>query len=331
MTGNADGAAATNLIYAKTREGFDLPVIDFTNPRFAVADDPQSLEAQHRAFLQWHRTRQRLPKFLMRLFLKRAAKRSRLVRALFQSETGYLDSISTYVLKLGVQNLPVGFDGPIDRKIASSPHVALVRLRMQQVAGLLAEALVPALSADTSAPLHLINIAGGPALDSINIVLMLNRDRPDLLRRAIVIDVLDAQSDGPFFGANALTALKQAGGPLSGLDITFQHRSYDWNATDALARLVAQLQSRRAVVAASSEGGLFEYGSDDAIVASVRFVAGSVTGGSELRKQMIAETKFKLYPRGAVGLRPLAEQAGYDIVESRVNVISDQVLLRLRG
>jgi len=126
-----------------------------------------------------------------------------------------------------------------------------------------------------------------------------------------------------------------------GLDIEFRHQSYDWNATEPLANLVALLSSNGAIVAASSEGGLFEYGSDDAIVANLRalaagqtgvkFVASSVTSNSDLRKRMIAETKFKLHPRGIEGFAPLAEQADYAIVESKANMMSDHVLLRLRG
>jgi hypothetical protein len=341
MRKDAGISTATKLICAKTRDGLDLPVIDLTNPRFAVPDDPQSFKAQSDAFLAWHRRRRRLPKFIMRLLFRRAAKRSPLVRALFQSDKGYLDSISTYILKLGVDNLPPGFDGPVDKQVAASPHVVLIRLRMQQVAKLIADALIPALSADTTAPLHLVNIAGGPALDSLNTLLLLNRDRPDLLKRRIFIHVLDAQADGPLFGANALAALTQANAPLQGIDIEFRHRSYDWNAPETLAQLVAQLRSLNAIIAASSEGGLFEYGSDQAIVANlkalaadqtgVKFVAGSVTSDSDLRKRMIAETKFKLYPRGTAGMAPLAAAAGYDIVASKANLISDQVLLRLRS
>jgi hypothetical protein len=36
----------------------------------------------------------------------------------------YLDSISTYMFKLGADHLPPGFDGPVDRKVAAAPHVA---------------------------------------------------------------------------------------------------------------------------------------------------------------------------------------------------------------
>jgi hypothetical protein len=46
------------------------------------------------------------------------------------------------MFKLSADHLPPGFDGPVDRKVAAAPHVALVRLRMQQIARLLAEALL---------------------------------------------------------------------------------------------------------------------------------------------------------------------------------------------
>ena len=116
--------------------------------------------------------------------------------------------------------------------------------------------------------------------------------------------------------------------------ITFAHLPYDWNDTAALRKLLEE--TRGAVIAASSEGGLFEYGSDDAIVANltalreggVAHVAGSVTSASELRKRMIAQTRFKLYPRGLEGFAPLAARAGYAVAKSEPALFSDQVLLR---
>ncbi len=59
-------------------------------------------------------------------------------------------------------------------------------------------------------------------------------------------------------------------------------------------------------------------------------VAGSVTSASDIRKRMIAETNFKLFPRGLEGLAPLAAQGGYDIRRSEPAIVSDQVLLRMR-
>jgi hypothetical protein len=326
------------LFYAKSREGLDIPVIDLTNPRFAIPRGPNGYDAERDAFLNWERRRRRLPSFLMRLMLQRAAKSSKLMQALFQSEKGFLDSISTYILKLGAANLPQGYDGPVDRQVAASPHVLLIRLRMQQIASFLADALVPSLSDNSKAALHLINIAGGPALDSLNVLIFLNQTYPDLLKRRVKVTVLDAEDEGPAFGANALAAMQQTGAPLEGLDIQFSFQPYDWNDTKTLSNLLADSRSSGDIIAASSEGGLFEYGDDEAIVsnlkalagANVSFVAGSVTGSNDIRKRMLSETKFKLYPRGSEGFAPLATLAGYDLAKTESNIISDQVLLEIR-
>ena len=137
----------------------------------------------------------------------------------------------------------------------------------------------------------------------------------------------------------ALLALTAPGEPLHGIEVQFQHHAYDWNDPAPLARLLAGLTGRGGIIAASSEGGLFEYGTDDAVVANltalaragVPIIAGSVTSSSEGRKRMIAQTRFRLFARGLEGFAPLAERSGYAIVESRTAVLSEQVLLRSRG
>lgn len=325
------------LIFATTASGVSLPVIDVTDPRFRVPADPESLARRCAMFSEWARERQRLPKFVTRLLIRLASRRSRLLQALFQSGDSYLDGISTYVMKLGEGNLPPGFDSPIDRKIAASPHVPMLRLRMQQIAKLLAQALVELLERNAVAPLHFVNIAGGPALDSINTMILLRQIHRPLLDRQIVVHVLDSRSEGAAFGAKALAALQAADAPLHGLAVDFNHRPYDWNDTGPLVALLAELRQSGAIMAASSEGGLFEYGTDEAITANlavlsrarVPLVAGSVTGSSDIRKRMIAETNFRLFPRGIEGFAPLAARAGYEIAASAPAMLSDQVLMRL--
>jgi hypothetical protein len=325
-------------MFATTADGLRLPVIDVTHPAFVVPDDPASLAARRDAFLAWDRRNRRMPRIVTRLLMRLAARRSLLLRKILASDNGYLDSISTYMLKLGVDHLPPGFDGPVDRKVAAAPHVALLRLRMQQIARLLAEALLAPLADAPDAPLHLVNIAGGPALDSINALIMLARAHARLIHRPIAIHVLDAQQDGPTFGARALLALTAPGEPLHGIEVQFQHQTYDWKDTAPLARLLAGLAPRGAIIAASSEGGLFEYGNDDAVVANltalararVPIVAGSVTSSIEERKRVIAQTRFRFFARGLEGFAPLAERGGYAIAESRTAVVSEQVLLRPR-
>jgi hypothetical protein len=316
-----------------------LPVIDVTHPAFAVPDDPASVATTRDAFLAWFRRNRLVPRIVTRLLMRLAARRSPLLRKMLASDNGYLDSISTYMLKLGVDHLPAGFDGPVDRKVAAAPHVGLIRLRMQQIARLLAEALLAPLAGAPDAPLHLVNIAGGPALDSINALIMLARAHATQIHRPIAIHVFDAQQEGPTFGTRALFALTAPGEPLHGLEIQFQHHAYDWNDTAPLAHLLAGLAARGAIIAASSEGGLFEYGTDDAVVANltalaqagVPIVAGSVTSSSEERKRMIAQTRLRLFARGLEGFAPLAERSGYEIAESHSAVVSEQVLLRPRA
>jgi len=331
-----DGRA---VVFATTADGLTLPVIDVTHPAFAIPDDPASLAARRDAFLAWDRRNRRMPAIVTRLLMRFAARRSRLLRMVVASNSDYLDSISTYMFKLGANHLPPGFDSPVDRRVAAAPHVTLVRLRMQQIARLLAEALRAPLADAPVAPLHLVNIAGGPALDSLNALIMLAGAHAASIRRPIAIHVFDAQQDGPSFGAQALLALTAPGGPLHGLDVQFQHHAYDWNDTGPLARLLADLAARGAIIATSSEGGLFEYGTDDAIVANltalaragVPIVAGSVTSSSEVRKRMIAQARFRLFARGLEGFAPLAARSGYAIAESLTAVVSEQVLLRPRA
>src|SRR6266545_8264715 len=98
------------------------PVIDVTHPAFAVPDDPASLAARRDAFLAWDRRNRRMPRIVMRLLTRLGTRRSPLLRMILASENEYLDSISTYVIKLGPDHLPPGFDGPVDRRVAAAPH-----------------------------------------------------------------------------------------------------------------------------------------------------------------------------------------------------------------
>lgn len=324
------------LIVAETRDGYAMPVIDVTDRRFTVPDDCDSLHKLLKASSEEERRNRRIPRFIMRWMLKSAAKRSRLLCAMLDGNSAFLDGIATYAMKLGADNLPPPYDNPTDRRIAGSPHLTLLRLRTQQVARLIADGLEPVLAAAPAAPLHLINIAGGTAIDSMNTLTLLNRRDSKLLHRPIAIHVLDPDEAGPFFGRNALAALKADGGPLVGLDVTFGHESYDWNAPALLGALLRQFGAAGAIVAASSEGGLLEYGSDEAIVANlaalhaggVKLIAGSVTSNDEARRRLITASRFKLIPRGLEGFAPLAERGGYRIARAETAQLSDQILLR---
>ncbi len=321
------------LLRAKTRAGIMLPVIDVTDPRFAVPDDADSRACLFAQTIEEDDQQRRLPSFVMRFLLRRAARRSLILRALFGGDASFLDGITTYVMKLGADNLPPPYDSPMDKRVAASARLKLLRLRTQQVARLLADGLADVLARTPGAPLALVNIAGGPAIDSMNALILLRRRDAALLQRQISIHVLDQDDAGPFFGNNALAALTAEGAPLTGLDIAFKHRHYDWNAPAMLETLLRECDG--AIVGASSEGGLFEYGSDDAIIANlkalragnVRAVTGSVTSDDERHRHRLTATRFKLIPRGLAGFAPLAARGGFRIARSESAQLSEQVLL----
>jgi hypothetical protein len=316
----------------------DIPIVDVTNPRFAIEDNPSTNASLQKLYEAEEHRQAKTPRLLRALTLRIGARQSRLLHGLLHSQTGHLGGLHTYLMKLGADNLPTGFDSPIDRKVAATPHAIAMRLRLQQCAMLMAECVQDALEQSPSAPLHLLNIAGGTALDSLNALILLHQKNPALLRRPIRILVLDIDSIGPDFGARALTVLTQPGNVLSGLDLHFDHQSYDWNNTQLLADQVRKSTAAGAVIAVSAEGGLFEYANDSVILANlealatpltnVEFVVGSVTCSDPLRRASIKRAHFKVVPRGIEGFRPLAEQAGFELTRVEHTPLSDQVVLR---
>jgi hypothetical protein len=326
----------SGVFQAMTHEGYPLPVIDVTHPAFRLADSAQDIEVLRRS-LEAATGRQRgAPPFLTQILLRLAARRSRLLKALSQPEGGVLPGLVTYVLKLGADNLVPPFDSPVDHRLAASEVVASMRLRLQQTAALTAQGLRTDLAGASGAPLHLLNIGGGPAIDSLNALILLRKQAPELLARPITLHVLDPDAAGPAFGANALEALSAIGGPLAALVIHFVHTPYDWAAPEALLRLAGRLTAGGGVVAASSEGALFEYGDDDTVTANLRalkeggarFIAGSVTRADPVTRQMLAHSRFRLKPRGIERFTALAQAGGFAVAEVRPALISDQVLLR---
>jgi hypothetical protein len=100
---------------------------------------------------------------------------------------------------------------PVDRRIAAALPALGVRLRLQDVAQLMTDTLLPILFSDRGRALHFINIAGGPGIDSLNSLILLGK-RPGILAdRQVSVDVLDPDDAGPAFGQSALAALSEEG------------------------------------------------------------------------------------------------------------------------
>jgi hypothetical protein len=328
------------VCYAVTEDGIELPVIDLTHPAFGDLPDRAAQEQAVREYLETTARASRTPRVLRDAVLWLMSRPSLLMRAILDSGRSYLSGLSTYLLKLGPENPGGGYAGRLDRAIAASVPALSARLRLRNMANLTAEALVPRLQTGAGRALRVLNIGGGPAMDSINALLLLRRDHRQLLDgRPVHVHVLDVDPAGAAFGGRALEALCAEGGPLQDVDATLTYHRYDWTESRALASLADGWDLKHAIVAGSSEGALFEYGSDEAVVANLEalrrlvpaegFVVGSVTKDGPLRRAADASgLPQTTHPRSLEGFTALVARAGWTPDRVIDNLMTFDVRLR---
>lgn len=327
------------VFYARTSDGSELPIIDVTHPAFAVSLSDDEQRKRIDAFLRESQPFDRLPPFVRRPLIRFLLRGSLLARAMNSAGSSYLSGMNTYLFKLGPDNLNRGDVHAIDRKIAESLPAFAMRLRVCDVARLLADCAGVALhDVPSGRPLYLLNVAGGPAIDSINALILLRRERPDLLAdRRVEIIVLDLDTDGPEFGARALETLRAPAAPLAGLDAHFRRVHYDWSNPTELVPVLAEAHEARAVTLASSEGGLFEYGSDEDIRANLGTLRagtdaafrmiGSVTRADAPMQRLRTSSRVPTRPRGLPVFRSLVEPSGFVVERAIERPFSDHVAL----
>jgi hypothetical protein len=247
------------------------------------------------------------------------------------SANTFTSGLMTYLNKLGSSNLGA-WATPVDRQWAGGLTPLTFRWRMRDVARLLAAGLVDPLTARPGTPLHLVNIGGGVAMDSLNALIVLRKDHPELLAgRSAIIHVLDLDAEGPAFGARALSALQGKGGPLYGLKAAFDCIHFDWCHPEPLRALVEGFEPG-AVAGGSSEGGLFEFGRDECIIANLAALRDTAPSGFPMVGPVVRDSTTldpRLVATQNVPNRPairylgldrfgrLAAEAGWKISEHR--------------
>lgn len=258
------------VYYAITDDGIELPVIDVTHPTFSVVNPPDLSQRVDKAIEEWKR-HSKTPKPLMKLILWCLSHQSFLMQGMSKSSGTFLSGMSTYMMKLGPDNLGAAYSKKFDKVIASSIPTFYLRMRLQEVSRMMSEAINPLLASNPQSSLQFINIAGGPCSDSINTLILLNRNFPHLLiNREIKIHVLDLHSAAPSFGVRALEALKSPGAPLNGVNVTLEYAHYNWSNVNQLKEYLKAIELKDSIIAVSSEGGLFDYGNNDEIVANLK-------------------------------------------------------------
>ena len=313
-------AKKPGICYALTDDGIELPVVDITHKAFRLTVSPENLTAIAGNSTRGLERSMRIPGFVRSLI----ARRSILMRATMEASGTGLSGMGTYLFKLGPDNLGAGYAGKLDRRIASSITPVCVRLRLQAMARLICDALAPTLAISRNEPIHLINIAGGPSLDSLNALILLKKEQPELLAgRRISVHVLDKDQAGPHFGARALEALLAKDAPLHGLDIVMKHLDYDWTKPSSLRAILESRGTKDAIAAGSSEGGLFEYGTDHDIVSNLEVLrestgedfvmVGSVFRDEDVPRKIRDMGNLTLRTLGLEAFKKLAARAGWTV------------------
>jgi hypothetical protein len=326
------------VCYAVTNEGVELPVIDVTHKEFALNLSPEELAARHRKFMGDVNRKIWMPRFLYRQLLRFLLRKSVLMQGIRKASDRFLSGMNTYLLKIGPGNLGEGYIGRGDRQIAGSYPVLAVRLRLQETARMIAEGFTGPLSSRPAAPLHLFNIGGGHAADSLNSLIVAKAADARLLEgRRIFIHVLDLEADAPDFGRRSLAALLAPGAPLHGLDVAFSHVRYNWGETGVLRAAIAGLEAGDKVVTLSTEGALFEYGSDGDILSNLALIREATPGDSTITgsvtrvraefRNHYGATRIPVVHRGLPRFSALVRQAGWAVEKAAEGPFSDVVRL----
>ncbi|HWA88202.1 MAG TPA: hypothetical protein VG710_18385 [Opitutus sp.] len=326
------------VCYASAADGQLLPVIDITNAAFALKQTEDEIAASCRRFREQQDRWKRRPRWLRRFMFWLFARNSEFLRNLRARGGTFLDGMSTYRMKLGPDHLDPARVSAFDRRLAASAPFLLMRVRVHDTARFIADDLAPRLAARPRTPLHLVNIAGGPTMDSFNAILLLRKLHPELLAdRPVRIHLLDQDKAGPAFAARALEALKQGGGPLSGVDIELIHVACNWDDAPALRAPLAALPVG-AIFAASSEGGLFNYGSDEAIRSNLQVlrealppdtsVVGSLSPPETFADDVPVEQRVAIRVRPLAPFRQLVATAGWRVERSLERMSHTIVLLK---
>jgi hypothetical protein len=261
------------ISYAFTESGIELPILDITHPLFKVSINKAHLEKVRNTI---DKTGDKMVVQLkaMPSFLKNFLSQHSYIIAGFLSinkENNFLSGISTLMMKLGPGLIGNGIGKIFERRASKSISSVTLRVRIQDICKLEAEALVPLLTQSPEKNLCFINIGGGTASDSINTLILLLKKDPSLLKnRKIEINVLDMDTFGPGFGNNCIESLKTPDHYFHHLDISFRYIKYNWKDSSGMEGLLNE--RKEWVTLCSSEGGLFEYGTNEDIISNLNLL-----------------------------------------------------------
>jgi hypothetical protein len=316
------------LSYAFTENGIELPVLDITHPLFIKSINEEYLGKMLKKIEE--KGEERAESFnKIPGFIKDYLARHSYIMAGFmlkETEDTFLSGISTLMMKYGPGIIGKGRGKFFDRLGSKALGAILLRMRVRDICQLEKNVLEAQLKANRSKKLCFINIAGGAACDSINTLILIYKIDHSLLKgREIEINVFDIDRFGPFFAANCIESLKSDGNYFSELNISLKYINYNWNKPSVLREFLST--KRDCLTFASSEGGLFEYASDEEIIRNLNVLSencpeNTKTVGSAILdsntvdagiKASMQLTNIKARLLGVEGLTKLLEKTSWAI------------------
>jgi hypothetical protein len=316
------------ISYAFTENGIELPVLDITHSLFLSSINEEKLDKMLKEIKQKGEERaesfDKIPAFIKSFMAKRSYIMAGFM--LKDSEDTFLSGLSTLMMKFGPGLIGKGRRKFLDRLGSKAFGAILLRMRVRDICKLHVDILENQLIKEKDKNLCFINIAGGAACDSINaLITVLKKDSSLLKNREIEINVFDIDRFGPTFAKNCVESLKSTDNYFSGLNISFNHIYYNWNDTTVLNDFL--LKRKEWSIISSSEGGLFEYASDEDIIKNlnvlydnsqknVKIVGSAIRDLNTVDPGILASlklTKIKARLLGVEGLKTTLEKTAWTI------------------
>lgn len=314
--------------YAFTKDGIELPVLDISNPLFISSIDEVKLERMIWEIAPEAKKRaesfNKIPAFIKRFL----SKRSFIMAGMMEMTSGseYLSGLSTMMMKLGPGFIGKGRGKFLDRLGSGAVGAVMIRMRTRDTSRFLASSIISSLKASPGKDLCLINIGGGTATDSLNALILIHKSEPELISEIkIELNILDVDDYGPYFACRCAEALISETGVLNGIKLSCRHNSYNWRDVSGLGELLKRRTEWVSIF--SSEGGLFEYASEEDIVNNLRIISQNVRNGTSFSGSVVKDpfnvdpvfsetldlTTIKPVQYGMEGLKMLAEKSGWSI------------------
>lgn len=255
MRGNYDQP----IPYAVYENGIKLPILDITHPLFKASIDEQAYHLSCLKSVRSIKSLKKLPGFIRNIFV-----------SMSNIDNSYLSGMRTLLYKLGPElsrGIKLSFR---DKWAVRQTSFMGLRIRLRDLSRMQSKILLSQLKQFPERGLCFFSIAGGSAADSINTLILIQESDPGLLEgRKIEINILDIDISGPNYAKRCIDVLKQPGERFYGIDITLNPIYYDWSQSEALLKISTEHSGW--IQLCSSEGGLFEYGSDEEIISNLNY------------------------------------------------------------